>query len=54
MEHLNGKVEQRLQWRRDKVREYTTKGHTQREIAAELQIPLTDVNRDLKYLRRAG
>ena len=51
MEHLNGKVEQRLQWRRDKVREYTTKGHTQREIAAELQIPLTDVNRDLKYLR---
>jgi hypothetical protein len=37
-----------LQWRRDKVREYSSKGYTQRDIAAEL----SDVNRDLKYLRQ--
>ena len=51
VEHLSVKVEQRLQWRRDKIREYSIKGYTQRDIAAELQVPLTDVNRDLKYLR---
>jgi hypothetical protein len=45
-------VEQRLHWRRDKVREYSIKGYTQRDIAAELKVPLTDVNRDLKYLRQ--
>jgi hypothetical protein len=45
-------VEQRLTWRRDKVREYSIKGYTQRDIAAELKVPLTDVNRDLKYLRQ--
>ena len=48
---MSQKHEQRLQWRRDKVREYSIKGYTQRDIAAELQVPLTDVNRDLKYLR---
>jgi hypothetical protein len=51
VEHLSVKVEQRLQWRRDKVRELSIKGYTQRDIAAELKVPLTDVNRDLKYLR---
>ena len=51
MEHLSVKVEQRLQWRRNKIKEYSIKGYTQRDIAAELQVPLTDVNRDLKYLR---
>ena len=51
VEHLSVKVEQRLQWRRDKIREYSIKGYTQSDIAAELQVPLTDVNRDLKYLR---
>jgi hypothetical protein len=48
---LSTKVEQRLQWRRDKVREYSIKGYTQRDIAAELQVPLIDINRDLKYMR---
>ena len=45
-------MEQRLRWRRDKIREYSIKGYTQREIAAELQVSLSDVNRDLKYLRQ--
>ena len=44
-------MEQRLRWRRDKIREYSIKGYTQRDIAEELPVPLTDVNRDLKYLR---
>lgn len=52
MGHLSTKVEQRLKWRRDKVREYAIKGLTQRGIASILQIPLSDVNRDLKYLRQ--
>jgi DNA-binding transcriptional regulator LsrR (DeoR family) len=50
--HLTSKSVQRLQWRRDKVREYSIKGYNQRDIAAELQIPLMNVNRDLKYLRQ--
>ena len=45
-------MEQRLQWRRDKVREFSVKGFTQQDIAAQLQIPLADVNRDLQFLRR--
>ena len=34
----HSKAGQRLQWRRDKVREYSFKGYTQRDISAELQI----------------
>ena len=45
-------VQDQLKWRRDKVREYSIKGYTQRDIAAELKIPLMNVNRDLKYLRQ--
>ena len=44
--------EQSLQWRRDKVRELTIKDHTQRDIAAELQISLALMNKDLKYMRQ--
>lgn len=43
MEHLG--------WRRDKVQELSSKGHSQREIASILQIGLGSVNRDLSYLR---
>ena len=52
MKHLSNKVEQRLTWRRDKVREYSINRQGQREIATELKVPLTDVNRDFKYLRQ--
>lgn len=48
------KSEQSLQWRRDKVRELTIEGHTQRDIAAELQISLALVNKDLKYMRQGA
>jgi hypothetical protein len=48
---LSTKTEQRLQWRRDKVRELSVKGHNQRQIASILKIGLTSVNEDLKHLR---
>jgi hypothetical protein len=44
--------EQSLRWRRDKVRELTIKGYTQREISSELHIALAQVNKDLKYMRQ--
>jgi hypothetical protein len=44
--------EQSLKWRRDKVRELTIKGYTQREISMELQIALVQVNKNLKYMRQ--
>jgi predicted transcriptional regulator len=43
--------EQRLNWRRDKVRELSVKGCSQRKIADTLKISLTLVNEDLQYLR---
>ena len=43
--------EQRLNWRRDKVKELSVKGYTQRRIADTLKISLTLVNEDLQYLR---
>ena len=49
--HLSNRSVQRITWRRDKVREYSIKGYTQRDIAAELQISLGLVEKDLSYLR---
>jgi hypothetical protein len=48
---LSTKVEQRLQWRRDKVRELSVKGYSQRHIATTLKVGLASVNEDLQYLR---
>jgi hypothetical protein len=42
---------QQVQWRREKVQELYSKGHSQREIASILQMGLATVNRDLIYLR---
>ena len=44
--------QQQLNWRRDKVRELTIKGWTQRQIAEELKIDHAIINRDLKHLRQ--
>jgi len=44
---LSTKVEQRLQWRRDKVRELSVKGYNQRQIASTLKIGLASVNEDM-------
>lgn len=48
---MTQKYEQRLQWRRDKVRELKIKGHTQRDIASIMHISLVTVNADLQFLR---
>jgi hypothetical protein len=48
---LSSKTLHRIQWRREKVREYSIKGYTQRDIAAELQISLGLIEKDLAYLR---
>ena len=50
MELLNCEMEQRhqqqIQWRRDKVQELSSKGHSQREIASFLKVGIGTVNRD--------
>jgi DNA-binding CsgD family transcriptional regulator len=57
MEHLSSAMEhqnqdQQVQWRRHKVQELCSKGHSQREIAQILQISNGTVNRDLSILRQ--
>jgi orotate phosphoribosyltransferase-like protein len=49
--HLSNRSVQRIASLLDKVREYSIKGCTQRDIAAELQISLGLVEKDLSYLR---
>ena len=49
---MSTKVEQRLRWRRDKVRELSVKGHNQRQIASILKIGLASVNEDLQHMRQ--
>jgi Trp operon repressor len=43
--------QQQIQWRRDKVQEFCSKGYSQREISQMLQVGLATVNRDISYLR---
>jgi DNA-binding CsgD family transcriptional regulator len=48
---LNSEVEQ-LSWRRSKILELSSQGHTERDIAAILQVALGTVNRDLQILKK--
>ncbi|HEU4824404.1 MAG TPA: helix-turn-helix domain-containing protein [Nitrososphaeraceae archaeon] len=43
---------QQIEWRRAKVLELSSQGHTQREIADNLHIGIGTVNRDLAYLSK--
>jgi Trp operon repressor len=56
MEHLSLDMEHnqesRVYWRRDKIQELSSKGHSQREIATLLRIGVATVNRDLFCLRQ--
>jgi hypothetical protein len=45
---LKSKVGQRLEWRRDKVRELSVKGYTVRDIASLLKIPKSTVDKSLE------
>ena len=44
-------LQESIQWRRDKVLELSSQGHSQRDISKILQIRIGTVNRDLSYLR---
>lgn len=48
---MKEKVVQRIQWRRDKVRELSVKGYSQRQIASIMKIALGTVEEDLQTLR---
>ena len=48
---MNSEVEQ-LSWRRSKILELSSQGHTERDIAAILQVALGTVNRDLQILKK--
>ena len=58
IEHLSLQIEHkqkgssRIDWRRSKVQELSSQGHSQREIAQVLQVSNGTVNRDLSYLRQ--
>ena len=52
MEHLSTQVERRqIEWRRAKVLELSSQGHSQREIADTIHVGIGTVNRDMAYLR---
>jgi transposase len=46
------KEKDRIDWRRSKVQELSSKGNSQREIAEILQVSNGTVNRDLSLLRQ--
>ena len=52
MEHLSTQVERRqIEWRRAKVLELSSQGHSQREIADTIHVGIGTINRDKAYLR---
>jgi predicted transcriptional regulator len=52
VEHNNDKERDRIDWRRIKVQELSSQGHSQSEIAQILQVSNGTVNRDLSILRQ--
>jgi hypothetical protein len=52
IESLSTKLERQIQWRRSKVAELDSQGHSQPEMASILQVSIGTVNRDLSYLRQ--
>jgi hypothetical protein len=49
---LSTKLERQIQWRRSKVAELYSQGHSQPEMASILQVSIGTVNRDLSYPRQ--
>jgi hypothetical protein len=49
---LSTRIERQIQWRRSKVVELNSQGHSQPEIAQILQVSIGTVNRDLSVLRQ--
>ena len=46
------KNQKQIEWRRDKVFDLFAKGHTQTEISRILNIPKTNVCRDIQFLKK--
>ena len=52
MEYLSTQAERRqIEWRRAKVLELTSQGHTQREIADIIQVGIGTINREHGILK---
>ena len=49
---MSTKLERQIQWRRSKVAELDSQGHSQPDMASILQVSIGTVNRDLSYLRQ--
>jgi DNA-binding NarL/FixJ family response regulator len=54
MQQMSSQMQQRQEreWRRSKVLELSSQGHSEREIASTLQMHPTTVHRDLAFLRK--
>jgi IS30 family transposase len=53
MQQMSSQMQQyEREWRRSKVLELSSQGHSEREIASTLQMHPTTVHRDLAFLRR--
>ena len=54
MQQMSSKMQQQQEreWRRSKVLELSSQGHSEREIASTLQMHPTTVYRDLAFLRK--
>jgi predicted transcriptional regulator len=52
VEQQKEKEKDRIEWRRSKVQELSSQGHSQREIAQMLQVSNGTVNKDLFILRQ--
>jgi hypothetical protein len=54
MQQMSSQMQQQheREWRRSKVLELSSQGHSEREIASTLQMHPTTVHRDLAFLRR--
>ena len=49
---MSTKHERQIQWRRSKVAELDSQGHSQPQMASILQVSIGTVNRDLSFLRQ--
>jgi predicted transcriptional regulator len=52
MNNLSSSMNSGLEWRRSKVQELSSQGHSQSEISRILQISQPTINRDLSFLRQ--
>ena len=51
-EKIESQQQQQIEWRRSKVLELDSQGHSQPEIARILQVSVGTVNRDLSYIKQ--